>query len=281
MTDRDLKRDLLREALATERSLVLSLGGYALQYAGGTLVLHEKVPVPRFNFVEIERLSVERQAGFFERALDQYFQRALRPSFRVPIPVAPYLDRTLRGLGFQPRRAPLTLVGRTRERAMAVQRSEGIRHGREVRTEVLVPFWARPRETPELSSALEILRHHPNPGETVVPVLATEGGGAVGAGLAYSRGSGTFVFGVATAPHARGRGVATSIVRWILAHPPADRAPFTAVLSDDARLTGKLRRLGFEAGGRWKVYELAADAELSLPPVAPSAGPLWRPPRTP
>ncbi|HTT45035.1 MAG TPA: hypothetical protein VMH38_03340, partial [Thermoplasmata archaeon] len=71
-------------ALATERQFVLTLGGFALELAGATLVTHEKLPVPRFNFVQELGVGRERQTTFFEHALDHYFQRALRPTFRVP-----------------------------------------------------------------------------------------------------------------------------------------------------------------------------------------------------
>lgn len=271
----------VRSALDAERALILSLGGYAFQVAGGTLVLHERVAVPRFNFVSVEDLSPLRQASFFERALDQYFQRALRPSFRVPLPAAPHVHRTLLELGFRPRPEALVLLGRgARVRRPSAPASGRVRVGEEVPTSMLVPFWVSAREAPELSSAIEIVRHHPNPTERAVPVVLEEGGVPVAAALVYARGDAAFLFGIATAPAARGRGLATSLLEWIVTHPPAKGLPVVAAWSESRRLDRRLAKLGFVPWARWRVYELGPDAELSLPPNAPSAGPLWRPPRS-
>ncbi len=279
MTEHARRRGQVRAALDTERSLVLSLGGYAFEVSGGTLLLHERIPVPRFNFVQVEGLSPQRQAGFFERTLDQYFQRAIRPTFRVPMPTAPHIDRTLQSLGFRPRVEPLVLLGRSRPTSRAKKGTWSIRHGPQVATESIVPFWVAPRDAPVLASALEILRHHPNPGETLLPVLAMEDTAPVGAGMVYARGEAAFIFGVSTVPSARNRGVASALVEWILSHPPATRERIIAVFSESRRLERRLRSLGFEPWARWRVYELNADAELTLAPLPPSGGPLWRPPR--
>ncbi len=58
----------LEAALREERELVLSLGGYALELAGGILVVNERVPVPRFNFIQYVRLHRNRQSTFLARA---------------------------------------------------------------------------------------------------------------------------------------------------------------------------------------------------------------------
>ena len=97
-------------ALEAERQFVLTLGGFALEIPGATLVTHEKIPVPRFNFVQEMGVGRERQTAFFERALDHYFQRALRPTFRVPLPVPDHVDIGLRRFGFRARSAPLVLL---------------------------------------------------------------------------------------------------------------------------------------------------------------------------
>ncbi len=86
-------RPAVEAALDAERQFVLTLGGFALEVAGATLVTHERIPAPRFNFVQVEGVGAERQAAFFERALDHYFQRALRPTFRLPEPTPPTSTR--------------------------------------------------------------------------------------------------------------------------------------------------------------------------------------------
>lgn len=272
----------MRAGVDAERSLILALGGYAFQFSGGTLVLHERIAVPRFNFVQVEDLSAERQTGFFERTLDQYFQRALRPNFRVPIPTPAHIDRTLVSLGFRARTEPLTLLGRASESEPRRGRPTGeVAHGDAVSTDAIVPFWVGPRERPELSSAIEIVRHHPNPKEAFVPLLAREQGVPVAAGLVYAHRGGAFLFGVATTPSARGRGFATDLVAWAVSHPPVTKELVVTTLSETRRAERSLRSLGFAPWARWRVYELDETAELSLPPTGPSAGPLWRPPRPP
>ncbi|MCI4355479.1 MAG: hypothetical protein L3K06_08985, partial [Thermoplasmata archaeon] len=99
--------DEFREVRRLHRGLVLALGGFALELAGGTLVTHERIPVPPFNFVDGADVAIRRQTAFFEKALDHYFQRALRPTFRVDPPVPPHVDKTLRHFGFLPTDAPL------------------------------------------------------------------------------------------------------------------------------------------------------------------------------
>ncbi|MCI4367196.1 MAG: hypothetical protein L3K08_05550, partial [Thermoplasmata archaeon] len=67
-------------ARAAERGFVRLLGGYTVGLAGGTLLVNERIPVPRFNIVQSVRVARTRQAQFFESALDHYFQRGVRPS---------------------------------------------------------------------------------------------------------------------------------------------------------------------------------------------------------
>ncbi|MCI4365333.1 MAG: hypothetical protein L3K10_04640, partial [Thermoplasmata archaeon] len=83
------------DALAAERQFVKTLGGFVLGIAGAELVTHERIPLPRFNFVVVGDVSLERGTAFFERVLDHYFQRALRPTFRVLPPVPAHLARGL------------------------------------------------------------------------------------------------------------------------------------------------------------------------------------------
>ncbi|MCI4348048.1 MAG: hypothetical protein L3J97_05455, partial [Thermoplasmata archaeon] len=154
----------LEAALREERELVLSLGGYAVELAGGVLVVNERIPVPRFNFVQYVRLHRNRQSTFFERALDHYFQRALRPSIRVEQPVEGFVDETMRRLGFRPAAHPWSLL--LRERA---PKSHFSKDRYEVRTALadelplLAQFWAGDAEKEEFLRALTVALEHPNP----------------------------------------------------------------------------------------------------------------------
>ena len=271
--------ELADALLADEQALVLSLGGFTVGFAGGTLLLHDRIPAPRFNFVTVDRVGASRQTGFFERALDQYFQRAVRPTFRVARPVPPYIDRTLRYLGFAPREDALEiLAGR---RIAAHVPGCGTAHlADDEDAHDLAQLWVGEKESPEFASALDILRHHPNPGEALLPVVVDDNGERLGAALIYRRDGRALFFGVSTQPLARGRGVATGLVRYAIRSRLGGPRATYALLSDSARLTRHLVRLGLRRLRSMTVYELGADAQLSLPPVPPLGPPHWRPPRS-
>jgi hypothetical protein len=264
---------------SVERHFVLALGGFALEIAGATLVTHEHLPVPRFNFVEVRGVARERQSAFFERALDHYFQRALRPSVRVPRPVPDHLDAGLRRFGFRPRPAPLALL--VSEGAPGDPRPPGleVRAARPGDLDLVASFWTSDRERPEFRAALEVATAHPNPNETLIPVLAGERDGPVSAALVYRRGTTAGIFAVATRPPARGRGAASELVDGLRAGAFAGPVRRYAMFADSARLVARLERLGFAVVAEETEYELAPDAQLALPDPGPPVPPRWRPPR--
>ncbi len=266
--------------LALHRSFIVALGGFVLEFAGGALVTHERIAVPSFNYVDLDRLAPDRQTAFFERALDHYFQRAIRPSFRARRPVAAHVDRTLRALGFAPAEEPWVVL---RAGAPAAEGAgipslqlESVREGEE-----LAPLWAHAREADELRRALEVLLDHPNPGEHLEAWVAREHGTVVGCALAYERDGGAGIHAVATQPAARGRGVATAMVRGALAHLADRGVQHTVLLSAVPRLGPRLAPLGFREVGRLVEYRLPANAALAMPPPGPPQPPRWRPPRRP
>ena len=267
-------------AHAIERRFVLALGGFALEIAGATLVTHEHLPVPRFNYVEVHGVSRERQSAFFERALDHYFQRALRPSFRVPIPVPVYLDAGLRRFGFRPRSTPRTTL--TAGPAAEPPATNGVRPrlARASELDLVGSFWAPERERPQLRAALAVAIAHPNPHESLAPMLAFSGGEAVSAALVFRHRSTAGIFAVATRPPSRGRGAASDLVGFVRSSEPAGPAERYALWADSERLTARLSRLGFEPVGAEMEYELPPGAELALPDPGPVTPPRWRPPRT-
>lgn len=269
-------------ALREEREFVLTLGGYALEIPGATLVTHERVPVPRFNFVQDLRVGRERQAAFFEKALDHYFQRALRPTFRVPLPVPDHLDAGLRRFGFLPRPDPWTLLLADPDARHVEPPADGItiRRARPDELDAVVSFWVSPQEGEEFRRGLEVAWTHPNPGESIVPLLAHRGSEAVGCALLYAFERSLGIHAVATRPAARGQGVASALVAVALAREIPPDAASVSIESESPRLERRLAALGFSTAGRWAAYELPPDAHLALPDPGPPQPPRWRPPRT-
>jgi len=267
-------------ALDTERQFVLTLGGFSLELAGAALVTHEKIPVPRFNFVQELGIGRERQTSFFEHALDHYFQRALRPTFRVPQPVPAHLDAGLRRFGFRPRDAPLVLMLSEGEPSPSTDPELRVREAGHGDLDRVASFWTSERERPEFRSALDVVWSHPNPHERLVPLLAEQQGEVVSAALVYRHRESVGVYAVATRPAARGHGGASAVVSFAVRHRVAGPARCYSIFADSARLERRLETLGFRAARSFLEYELPADAELALPPPGPPTGPRWRPPRT-
>ncbi|MGC2288840.1 MAG: GNAT family N-acetyltransferase [Thermoplasmata archaeon] len=267
-------------ALREERELVLSLGGYALELAGGVLVANERIPVPRFNFIQYVRLHRNRQSAFLERALDHYFQRALRPSIRAERPVPDFLDASLRHLGFRLTQHPWSLLLQRRPlRPHAAASAYEVRTATAEELPLLAGFWTGATEREEFLRALAVTLEHPNPEECLVPGVALRDGSPASAALLHSHGASVGIHGVVTQPSERGRGAATALVAGLLNVPQArGRAGPVAMWSDNPRLDRRLGELGFEVAVRYSVYELPADAELAVSSPAPPAPPRWRPP---
>ena len=47
---------------------MLALGGFVLEIGGASLVTHEHLPVPRFNFVEVHGIARDRQGRLTENS---------------------------------------------------------------------------------------------------------------------------------------------------------------------------------------------------------------------
>jgi GNAT superfamily N-acetyltransferase len=267
-------------ALETERRFVLALGGFTLGIAGATLVTHEKLPSPRFNFVEVGAVAPGRMTALVERSLEHYFQRALRPTFRVRAPVLTPLDAALRSQGFRPRAPPLTLLLDTAEGTGVAVPDRSVRVARPNELEGVAAFWTHERERPELLSAVALAWNHPNPDEELAPVLALEGGTVVAAALVFRHGSMSGIYAVATQPGARGRGAASDVVAFARREARSAASRRTSIFSDSLRLTARLERLGFRPALEFVEYELPRDAALEMPRSGESTPPLWRPPRS-
>jgi len=267
-----------RVALELERRLVLALGGFALEIPGAVLVTHEKLPAPRFNFAVVGEVARERQAAFFERALDHYFQRALRPTFRVPTPAPDHVRSGLEKFGFRATPEPHEVMVASGT-VPPVDRPVEVRPAEPDESELVASFWAEEKHRPELRTALEIAVHHPSPSERLVPLLARVDGVPAAAALVYRLSREAGIYLVATRSEARGHGAATALVAFARDREPAGPADRYSILAESPRGREHLRTLGFRTVGTYEEFRLPADAELSLPPAGPPSPPRWRPPR--
>ncbi len=270
----------LDAALREEREFVLALGGYAFEIPGGTLVTNEKLPGTRFNFVQDVRLSPERIAGFFERALDHYFQRALRPTFELPDPAPEFLVGVLERYGFHPQAEPSSVLA-THRAALPSPPPTGFscRPARPEELDTVSDFWTHTEDRAEVRRSLEVGIEHPNPPESILPVLAFDAGRPVTAAILHRFEETWGIHAVATQPKARGRGAATALVAATLREIlPASRQ-LICLRAGHPRIRRRLESLGFEEIARYRAFELAPNAELHLPPLGPPMGPRWRPPR--
>jgi hypothetical protein len=268
-------------ALASEQMFVRTLGGFVLGIAGADLVTHERIPLPRFNFVEVQAVAPERRTAFFEKALDHYFQRAIRPSFRVPHPVPAHVDAGLRRLGFRPREAPLTLLLSGEPLSDPVPSGYVVRAATAGEFDPMMTLWTGEKDRPELRTALDIAWHHPNPGERLTPMVALRGETLASAGILYEAHGEAGLHFIATRPGERGQGAASALVAGVFAGEDRRTRPHGFLLADSARLEARLVRLGFRPSRVFTMYDLPPEAELALPPVPTIGPPRWRPPRDP
>ena len=277
--ERDVEERAVAEALDAEVEYVLALGGWVVRLPGANLVLHEKIPAPRVNYVSVGRIAPQRQTAFFERALDQYFQRAIRPRFRLPSPAPPHLRAGLERLGFRRKADPLVLLLEATSPTSEERLESPIRPARDTDLDALAEFWAAPKERPEFRTALDIAWHHPNPDERLLPIVQRDDAGVVGAALLYRYRHAAAIDLVGTRAASRGRGTASDLVRYALRARPQGGPVRFAMLADSGRLVDRLTALGFAPAAAFEEYELSAEADLALPEPGPPGPPRWRPPR--
>jgi hypothetical protein len=273
--------ELAELAAGTDRAFVLATGGFSLELAGGSLVTHERIPVPRFNHVLLHPLSPGRQTAFFEKALDHYFQRALRPTFRVVGPIPRHVDETLQGLAFRRRAEPYTLWWASPAHPTDTVGEITVREAGPEELDSVVGFWTDGPHREELRRSLDVLSNHPNPGERLVPLLAQRGNDLVGSAVLLEQPPVASLHGVASAPGARNRGVGTAMVTYALGLSEPKRVRAVVLGSDSPRAALPLGRAGFIWLREFVEYELPAWAQLTMPDPGPPQPPRWRPPRQP
>ncbi|MCI4319308.1 MAG: GNAT family N-acetyltransferase [Thermoplasmata archaeon] len=243
-------------------------------------VVHEKIPFPRFNFVQEVDVQRERSTGFFEVALDHYFQRAIRPTFRVATDASVHAGATLELLGFHRRPTELALLHTTTRGGRPTEEpSIEVRPARPEELESVVTSFASPPEQLELRRHLEVAWDRPGRQEKLTPLLGFRDGKPVVTALLHRYRSTTGIHGVATQPGARGSGVATALVRRAMAGDLTPEGGSIWLLSEHASLERHLAPLGFGKVASYTVFDLPPDAELSLPPPGPPTPARWRPPR--
>lgn len=271
--------DGARAALAAERHFVKTLGGFVLGIAGAELVTHERIPIPRFNFVEVAGIDRGRQTAFFERALDHYFQRALRPTFRVPVPEAEHLVAGLERFGFRARPHPIVLLIADAGGVPPLPTELTVRSATNTELDEVVGLWVGHPGRAELRSAVDVAWHHPNPGERLTPMVAVREGRIVSAALRYEEAGTAGLHFVTTRAVDRGRGAASALVGGALASGATAAGARPFLFADSARLEQRLGSLGFAPALSFREYELPSDAELAFPPPGAPTPPRWRPPR--
>jgi GNAT superfamily N-acetyltransferase len=246
---------ILREA----RAFPQLFGGYAVEWPGGTLVVNERVPTSRFNFVQDVRLAPGRVLAFVEKALEHYYQRALRPTFELPDDLSqPGTVRALLQAGYVPQ-------GPERSRKLLLREGGGsppadpryrVRPAGEEDLGTFLGFLTEPRHQMELYRYLEEDIFHPQPGERTIPYLAWRGEDPVAVALFHEEGPVRGIHGVATGPRYRGQGAASGLVAGILRaeeHPPSRRW----VLAYDGPGTPRaLGALGFGPALSFETYAL-------------------------
>ncbi len=266
--------------LRARRAFVQALGGYTLELPGASLVTHERVPVPMFNFVLAERIGPGRQSAFFERCLDHYFQRALRPTILTRIPVPPHLERGFEEFGFERAPDPVVLLeaaGRHGEPP-----GTGLPEVREVAAKDiahLVHFWIGPVGTDELTRSFEVLLAHPNPEERLTPLAARRDGREIAFAALYEEAGLAGLHGVGTLPSERGMGAASALALAARARTEGRGDPPLTTWVRSERTAARLNALGYRSVGRRAEYLLPEGVALHIPPPGPPGPPRWRPPR--
>jgi len=264
---------LIDRALAVERAFVAALGGYTLQIAGAHLLTHERLPTAPFNVVIGADVAEARLTGFFERTLDHYFQRALRPTFRLRAPVGPPIAAGLLRFGFVRSPRPTWLVvaprsGELHRTATAAWRSVAAEDVRDA-----APALLPGADRLEASRAFEVAIATPHPGERWSAWARTGSQPAAGLAIVYQR----------------------DRIAWITRFGPAvETSPaldpgFAAIGGDEAEWIATLTLEApapAPADGRavvaeFTTFELPRDAALELPRPGPPGPPRWRPPRSP
>ena len=264
---------VLAAALREERHFSELLGGYSVELAEAHLVVNEKVPVPRFNFVQDVRCGGGRVAAFVERTLEHYYQRALRPTFEVPLDAPREGVRRALGLaGYDSRGEThlrhLLVWDRTQTPARVLAAGPNGDHEltveplEEDELDVFVDLVAESqmRFREEVRRYVEVGMSHPNPGERVVPYVARKRGEPVSFGLFLAHPGASGLFAVGTATSAREQGCASALVAEVLRREGARAADPLCISAEGQAPPRPLLELGFRPWATFEIFELSGSA---------------------
>ena len=261
-------------ALELSRDFVAAFGGYSVEIPGAYLVVNEKVPVPRFNYVQDVVQAPGRVLAFIEKALEHYYQRALRPTIEVPRDVSqPALHRAIRAGGFTSR-------GASHDRRLLVW--EGfpadsptppgasppyqVLPVAEDDLESFVDLWTPRRYRDEILRYFDVVLTHPNPWERLVPYEIREEERILGLAVFYENRGVRGLPVVATVPDARSRGLATMLVSEILRREAREASYPVSLWLEGPRAPAPLVRLGFRERAVYEVYALPEERPLEADP---------------
>lgn len=260
-----------REALAIDRRFSFLFGGYGVELPEAHLVVNERLPAPRFNWVQDLRCSPGRATAFLERTLDHYYQRALRPTFEVRSEeVDPGIEKAL-GLAHYERQGPSR-----RRQLLRWEPGEGAARlgpsaGGDAAqvpaplTDEELPAFAEllvlPRQQPEVVRCLQVAQTHPNPGERVAVYAVRGPSGLRSVALYLRQGGHAGLFAVGTRPEDRSRGLATELVAGVLRAEALPQAVPVVLSFEGPKPPAPLLRLGFEPLVSFDVFALAPEVD--------------------
>lgn len=253
-------------ALQEERRLSQIFGGYTVELPGAHLVVNEKVPVPRFNWVQDVRCGPGRVTALLERVFDHYYQRALRPIVELPSDLPqPWLVKALGMAGYLPkgpehRRHLMVWDGFPRPEEAPRTPSLRIEPVPAEEIDLFVDFLIEPKHRTEVYRSLETVMVHPNAGEIALPYVARVAEDPVAFGLFHRYGAASALFAVGTVAKERRKGFATSLVAEIVRRE-GPRSPSPLLISmEGERPPRPLVTMGFVPWASFDRYELSDEA---------------------
>lgn len=251
-----------------ERRFPMIFGGYSVEVPEAHLVVNEKLPAPRFNWVQDVRCSPMRVTAFLERTLDHYYARALRPTFQIRSGQADRAVVHALGLaqyaGLGPSHRSHLLVWDPHEGEARLPPTSRDRTPTRLQDDefgTLADLLVLPRQRQEVVRCLEVAETHPNPGERTVAYVARTPEGPRSVAIYARQGHHAGLFGVGTLPEARAQGWATDLVAGVL-RAEAVRDGVPVVLSaEGARPPSPLLKMGFEFLESFDVYALTPEGD--------------------
>jgi ribosomal protein S18 acetylase RimI-like enzyme len=263
------RETLLRAALATDRRFSYLFGGYGVELPEAHLVVNERLPAPRFNWVQDLRCAPGRVTAFLERTLDHYYQRALRPTFELRSgEIDAGIEKAL-GLADYVRLAPerrrqLLRWDPARAGALVRARPPGANAPAPLSDEELPAFaelLVLSRQQPEVVRCIQVAQAHPNPGEKVAAYAIRGTSGLRSVALFARHGREAGLFAVGTRPEDRSQGLATELVAAVLRAEALPEGIPVVLSLEGPEPPAPLVGLGFEPLQSFDVFAIGPAGE--------------------